>query len=86
MAPDVHTFAVYPSALDETFDPFLLDVPTLGTVEAAARRAWWAAFHRLGAQGIEPEQFTVCAWVDDAPGQLVTAGGFASSATRRAGA
>ena len=74
--PELFTFAVYPSDFDESlFEGFLLDVPTLSGQDAAARRAWWSAFHALGPKGIEPEQFAVCCWIDNKPGPLVTSGG-----------
>lgn len=43
----------------ETFAPFLLEFRTHQGDAAAARRAWWAAFHRLGPRGFEPEDFEV---------------------------
>lgn len=72
MPVQTYTFAVYNLDDDPPFDAFLLEVPTTQSVDAAARRAWWSAFHRLGPSGIEPEQFQVCQWVDNAPGRLVT--------------
>lgn len=76
----VYTFVCYPSVIGDLFEPFLMDVPTLGNEDVAARRAWWTAFHRLGPQGVEPEQFSVCEWDARAngPGRLVTAGGVAA--------
>jgi hypothetical protein len=76
MSVQTFTFAVYPTALDDSFDSFLMDVPTMNGADAAARRAWWSAFHILGPRGFEPEQFTVCEWVNNSPGRLVTMGGF----------
>ena len=80
-----YSFAVYPSSMEEgdPFDSFVLDVPTISHLgrapeaaeDAAARRAWWSAFHLLGPRGIEPEQFTVCCWRNDSPGPLVGSGG-----------
>lgn len=77
--PRVYTFAVYPSDMGDAFDAFLVDVPTLGDANVAARRAWWTAFHWAGSRGIEPEAFTVCVWstCDGTPGRLVTSGGLA---------
>lgn len=76
-SPEVFTFAVYPTALDGSFDVLVLDVPTLSGEEFAARRAWWTAFHQLGPRGIEPEQFTVCELNPETEqlGRLVTSGG-----------
>lgn len=74
--PEVFTFAVYPADMGDAFDAFLIDVPTLINEDAAARRAWWTAFHMLGPKGFEPEDFTVCAWRNDSPGPLVTSGGY----------
>ena len=71
-----YTFAVYPTALDDSFESFLMDVPTTQGEDPAARRAWWQAFHMLGRRGFEPEQFTVCAWHNNMPGRLVGSGGF----------
>jgi hypothetical protein len=78
-----------PSAVGDTpFVPFVLDVPVLdvkseeadeySAVEnRAARRAWWSAFHLLGPNGIEPEDFEVFELVEnDARGRQVTSGGF----------
>lgn len=76
-----YTFAVYPASMvdGDPFDSFLLEVPTLDRDDAAedkaARRAWWTVFHQLGPQGIEPEEFNVCCWRDNAPGPLVLSGG-----------
>lgn len=81
-APDVFTFAVYPSDFGDSFESFLLEVPTLTGEDAAARRAWWSAFHILGPRGVEPEAFTVCAWRDNKPGPLVTSGGLNQGRTR----
>lgn len=72
---ETYTFAVYPSDLSDRFDSFLIDVPTLSGHGAAARRAWWQVFHLLGPRGIEPEDYSVCCWIDNAPGPLVTMGG-----------
>lgn len=79
-APATFTFAVYPSDFRDTseggaFDSFLLEVPTTQGEDAAARRAWWSVFHLLGPRGIEPEEFSVCCWRDNAPGPLVKSGG-----------
>lgn len=41
------------------FDSFLMDVPSMSGEDYAARRAWWTAFHKLGAVGWEPEDFAV---------------------------
>jgi hypothetical protein len=71
----VFTFAVYNLDEDPPFEAFLVDVPTMNGEDAAARRAWWSAFHMLGPRGIEPEQFTVACWRDGAPGPMVTSGG-----------
>lgn len=79
-----YSFAVYPAPPDSAvFDPFVLDVPTISHVgrnpeaaqDAAARRAWWSAFHLLGPRGIEPEQFAVHVWTGSADGPLVDSGG-----------
>lgn len=71
----VYTFAVYNLEDEPPFEAFLIDVPTLQGRDAAARRAWWSAFHILGPRGIEPEDFTVCCFDNGAPGQLVGMGG-----------
>ncbi len=77
--PERFTFAVYPAdyAADSggSFDSFLLEVPTLSGEDFAARRAWWSAFHLLGPQGVEPEDFLVACWRNDAPGPAVGSGG-----------
>lgn len=72
-----YTFAVYPANLSTDFDAFLMDVPTTQGDDAAARRAWWSAFHLLGPRGFEPEDFTVCVWdaTRNEPGALVASGG-----------
>jgi hypothetical protein len=80
-----YSFAVYPASMQDgdPFDSFVLDVPTISHVgrhpeaveDAAARRAWWSAFHLLGPRGIEPEQFSVCCWREGEPGPLVRSGG-----------
>lgn len=81
MTPTTFTFAVYPADFRDTsdgglFDSFLLDVPSSQGEDAAARRAWWTAFSYLQRQGaIEPEDFNVCCWRDNAPGPLVLSGG-----------
>lgn len=77
MSVPTYSFAVYPADFGDRFEEFLLDVPTTLGHEAAARRAWWAAFHILGPTGVEPEEFSVCAWQDNEPGPLVSSGGFA---------
>jgi hypothetical protein len=78
------TFGVYPSSMEDgdPFEAFLLDVPVIthrgdgSTAEdAAARRAWWSAFHLLGPRGIEPEEFLVCCWRNGAPGPGVDSRG-----------
>lgn len=73
---EVFSFAVYPADFDDSFDAFILEVPTLSGEEAAARRAWWQVFHYLGQRGFEPEDFAVCAWRDNKPGPPVGMGGF----------
>lgn len=75
-APELYGFAVYPADMGDSFDPFIIDVPTMGGPEVAARRAWWFVFHQLGPQGIEPEEFLVCEWINGNPGRLVDSGGF----------
>lgn len=72
---ETFTFGVYPSALDESFESFVIEVPSTQGEDAAARRAWWQVFHLLGPRGFEPEEFTVCQWRDERLGRLVTAGG-----------
>lgn len=76
-APATFTFAVYPASMEDgdPFDAFLLEVPTTQGEDAAARRAWWSVFHLLGPKGIEPEDFNVCCWRNNAPGPLVESGG-----------
>jgi hypothetical protein len=70
------TFAVYNLDADPPFDAFLMDVPSIdGDEDKAARRAYWTAFHKLGAAGIEPEDFQVACWRNDAPGPAVHMGG-----------
>ena len=68
-APPVFTFEVIPSG--DTFAPlfeaFLLDVPSLSGEGFAARRAYWSAFHKLGAAGIEPEEFQVNSYPNSRP-------------------
>lgn len=62
-----------------TFEPFLIDVPALAGDDPsrAARRAWWSAFHLLGANGVEPEQFEVFEYdAASGRGRLATSGGF----------
>ena len=82
MAPSTFMFAAYPASMMEgdPFESFLLEVPTMGGEEQAARRAWWSVFHLLGPRGIEPEQFTVCCWRDGQLGPLVSSGGIVEEA------
>jgi hypothetical protein len=63
-----------------TFEPFVLDVPTLSGRGFAARRAWWSAFHVLGPRGLEPEQFEVYVFDGDVRGDRVGAGGLVPAA------
>lgn len=72
--PEVFTFAVYPEG-GASFDPFLLEVPSLSGRGFAARRAWWSVFHLLGPRGIEPEQYRVNVWEDEQDGPVVGSGG-----------
>lgn len=78
---------VHPAPGEGAFDPFVLDVPKLPldgsqaaerqAREAAARRAWWQAFHLLGPQGIEPEDFAVYELTGTGEnGRRVGSGGF----------
>jgi hypothetical protein len=80
--PRVYTFACYPTDFGDSFEAFLLDVPTMGNEDVAARRAWWVAFHQLGPQGFEPEDFAVCEWrtAENLPGRPVSSGGFVVTA------
>lgn len=75
--PELYSFAVYPADPDAaTFDPFVLDVPSLLGLETAARRAWWSAFSYLQRQGtVEPEDFVVHEWTGSSDGRLVTSEG-----------
>jgi hypothetical protein len=52
------TFEVVPVD-GASFDPFVIDVPSLSGEGFAARRAYWSAFYLLGPRGIEPEEFAV---------------------------
>lgn len=72
-----YTFACYPSDFGDAFEGLLMDVPTTQGEDAAARRAWWSAFHMLGPRGFEPEDFRVCVWdaTRNEPGELVESGG-----------
>lgn len=80
MRPDTFSFAVYPYPDGAaTFDPFILDVPSMIGPDAASRRAWWSAFTLLGPQGVEPEEFTVHVWADGADGPKVGPGGIVPS-------
>lgn len=63
-----------------TFEPFVLDVPTLSGRGFAARRAWWTAFHHLGRQGIDVDAFEVYAFDGDERGDRVTAAGLEPAA------
>jgi hypothetical protein len=77
-AVPVFTFEVLPMR-GRGVDAFLIDVPSLSGEEYAARRAYWSAFHILGPQGLDPEDFTVRAYSEDAEpysGRLVGPGGF----------
>lgn len=82
--PELHSFAVYPHQEGAgQFEAFILDVPVISHVgrpsgaahDAAARRAWWSAFHLLGPRGIEPEDFAVYEWDGQQDGRLVSSGG-----------
>lgn len=65
---DVFTFEVVPVA--DGFVPFLLDVPTLLGLEAAARRAYFSVMALLASQGLDVEDFEVYEWVgSDARGR-----------------
>jgi hypothetical protein len=69
------TFAVYPSDFGDSFDGYLMDVPTTGGQQVAARRAYFAAMAQLAGHGIDVDGFHVCCWINDKPGPLVGPGG-----------
>lgn len=80
---DTYTFSVIPTG-DFDFVAFLIDIPTLAKDDdgaaRAARRAWWTAFHMLGPNGAEPEDFSVAEWIGSDKrghrGREVNSGGF----------
>jgi hypothetical protein len=71
---DTYTFAVYPADFDDSFEAFLLDVPSYDQGRAA-RRAYFSAMAHMAGRGFDVEDFSVCVWVgsDDRgrPGPLV---------------
>lgn len=77
MSSKVETFTFELVPVEQgRFEPKLLDVPTLNGEDFAARRAWWTAFHLLGPQGVEPEEFAVYEYDEDGRGREVRSGGF----------
>lgn len=72
---ETFTFAVYNLDENPPFEAFLIDVPTTLGEDAAARRAYFAAMATLSQQGVEPEDFMVACWRNNAPGPMVTSAG-----------
>ena len=58
------------------FEPFVMSVPSAHGHDRAARRAWWTAFHLLGAQGIDFDEFEVYEFDDEVRGRAVNRSGF----------
>jgi hypothetical protein len=76
--PERFSFEVLPSDMDGgSFDPFILEVPSLMGIEPAARRAWFSALAML-ANIAEPEDFKVLVVGGPKSGTLVNSEGLVS--------